>query len=172
MLIVVLGVLLAGYIQPAITSANPSGETGSQAMSKDVELSPALKTAEKASRPTQRELNLDVKPIVEMPSRAKLKGQDKGYPMKVIATAYTPKCGNGDGLTATGTKARPGVIAVDPTIIPYGTQVYIDGYGYFSAEDTGGLIKGNRIDIYMESVKAAKQFGKQELTIWVCGKEK
>ena len=65
------------------------------------------------------------------------------------------KCTDGDGITATGTKATEGrTIAVDPEVIPYGTVVIIDGHTYV-AEDCGGAIKGNKIDIYMDSHRDA-----------------
>ena len=65
--------------------------------------------------------------------------------MSVVATAYT-----GDGITSTGTKPKWGTIAVDPSVIPYGTKVYIPQFGQtFIAEDCGGAIKGNKIDIYI-----------------------
>ena len=69
------------------------------------------------------------------------------------------KCTDGDGITATGTKATEGrTIAVDPEVIPYGTIVIIDGHTYV-AEDCGGAIKGNKIDIYMDSHRAALEAG-------------
>ena len=65
------------------------------------------------------------------------------------------KCTDGDGITATGTKATEGrTIAVDPEVIPYGTIVIIDGHTYV-AEDCGGAIKGNKIDIYMDNHRDA-----------------
>lgn len=70
-----------------------------------------------------------------------------------------------------GTTVRPGVIAVDPAVIPLGSRVYIeypDGTGsYAVAEDTGGAIKGNRIDIAMSSVDAAYDFGIQNVKVYV-----
>lgn len=69
-------------------------------------------------------------------------------------------CGKNDRITATGTYAVEGVtIAVDPTIIPYGSMVDIEGIGTFVAEDCGGAIKGNRIDIYFENHADALTFG-------------
>lgn len=66
---------------------------------------------------------------------------------------------DGDGITATGTKAASGrTIAVDPEVIPYGTTVIIDGKTYI-AEDCGGAIKGNRIDIFMNSHEEALKAG-------------
>jgi 3D (Asp-Asp-Asp) domain-containing protein len=65
--------------------------------------------------------------------------------MTVVATAYT-----GDTITSTGTTPKWGTIAVDPTVIPYGTKVYIPQFDkVFIAEDCGGAIKGNKIDIFM-----------------------
>lgn len=74
-------------------------------------------------------------------------------------------CGKTDGITATGTHAIEGVtIAVDPDDIPYGSYVDIEGLGTYIAEDCGGAIKGNRIDIYFDSHEAALKFG--VLTDW------
>ena len=79
-------------------------------------------------------------------------------------TAYCPCsrcCGKSDGITATGTRATAGrTIAVDPRQIPYGTKVIIDGHTYI-AEDCGGGIKGNRIDVFFSSHQEALRFGVQ-----------
>ena len=89
--------------------------------------------------------------------------------MTVTATAYCPclRCTDGDGLTATNTKATAGrTIAVDPRKIPYGTEVIINGNTYI-AEDCGGAIKENRIDIYFDTHEEALQFGIQKLTAYI-----
>lgn len=70
-----------------------------------------------------------------------------------------------DNVTATGKEVRAGIIAVDPDVIPLGTRIEIKDMGFFTAEDTGGKIKGNRIDIYFDSKKEAKEFGKKG--VWV-----
>ena len=73
--------------------------------------------------------------------------------------------------TSTGTIPREGrTIAVDPKVIPYGSIVYIQDYGYFIAEDCGGDIKQNRIDIYTNSHEYAIQQGRKAANIWVLGK--
>ncbi|MFC0270865.1 LysM peptidoglycan-binding domain-containing protein [Metabacillus herbersteinensis] len=89
----------------------------------------------------------------------------------VLATAYTASCEGCSGTTATGVdlKANPDekVIAVDPNVIPLGSKVYVEGYGYATAEDTGGAIKGNRIDVFIPTEGAAISFGKREVNIKV-----
>lgn len=86
------------------------------------------------------------------------------------ATAYNWDCNtcSGSGKTATGynLKANPnGVIAVDPNVIPLGTKVYVEGYGYAVARDTGGNIKGNRIDVHLPSQAAAMRFGSKQVKV-------
>ena len=72
---------------------------------------------------------------------------------------------------STGTTPKEGrTIAVDPKIIPYGSIVYIQDYGYFIAEDCGGAIKQNRIDIFTNSHSYAIQQGKKVASVWILGK--
>lgn len=71
------------------------------------------------------------------------------------------------GITASGTKARPGVVAVDPSVIPLGTKLYIKGYGFAIAEDKGGAIKGNRIDLFMENRNDALNYGMQKAKVYI-----
>ena len=86
-----------------------------------------------------------------------------GKKITVSATAYS-----GDGITATGTVPRWGTIAVDPTIIPYGTKVYIPQFDkYFIAEDCGGGIRGNKIDIFMNSESQCNNWGKRSIDIYI-----
>lgn len=90
--------------------------------------------------------------------------------VEVTATAYCPCemcCGKSDRITATGTVAKEGrTIAVDPAIIPYGTEVEINGVTYI-AEDCGGAIDGYDIDIFFDSHEEALEFGIQELTAYI-----
>lgn len=83
--------------------------------------------------------------------------------LTVKAYAYT-----GGGYTATGTKAKYGTLAVDPKVIPYGTKVYIKELDkVFTAEDCGGGIKGNKVDIYMNSESACRNWGVRTITLQI-----
>jgi 3D (Asp-Asp-Asp) domain-containing protein len=82
------------------------------------------------------------------------------------ATAYTLECGNGDGYTATMTVPEEGrTIAVDPSVIPLGSRVYVEGRGWHKAEDTGGAIKGEIVDIYMEDLEDALSWGRRNVRV-------
>ena len=121
-------------------------------------------------------------PVIE----DRLRGEDKpaegcavldiGEPLgEFTLTAYCPCmkcCGKTDGITATGTTAAEGrTIAVDPRVIPYGSAVtlyFVDGTSHtYTAEDCGGAIKGNRLDIYFDDHQAALQFGVQSAMVYV-----
>lgn len=70
-----------------------------------------------------------------------------------------------NNVTAIGEEVRVGIIAVDPDVIPLGTRIEIKDMGFFTAEDTGGKIEGNRIDIYFDSKKEAQEFGRKG--VWI-----
>lgn len=95
--------------------------------------------------------------------------------MQVVATAYHNSDAGCNAYTATGTLARVGAIAVDPSVIPYGTRMFIvtnDGayiYGIAVAEDCGGAIDGNRVDLYFDTVAECWAFGIREATIYFLG---
>ncbi len=71
------------------------------------------------------------------------------------------------GVTASGTKAKPGTIAADTSQYPFGTVMYIPGYGYGRVEDRGSAITGNHIDLFFKSHKQALHWGKQTLPVQV-----
>lgn len=77
------------------------------------------------------------------------------------------------GITKTGTRAKVGTIAVDPKVIPLGTEVYIEGlggaknYGKGKAEDIGGAIKGNIIDLYFDTHAETIQWGRQQVKVYI-----
>jgi len=73
------------------------------------------------------------------------------------------------GRTASGLPVGVGVIAVDPTVIPLGTRVFVPGYGAAVAADVGSAIRGNIIDLWMPSTAAARAWGRRTVTITVYG---
>ncbi|MBC7340849.1 MAG: 3D domain-containing protein [Clostridia bacterium] len=77
------------------------------------------------------------------------------------ATAYT-HTGN---RTATGTWPEVGTVAVDPKVIPLGTRLWVEGYGWGTALDTGRLIRGRRIDVFMPSRAEALEWGRKRVRV-------
>jgi len=100
--------------------------------------------------------------------------------IKMSATAYDAtfeSCGKHPddpqyGITYSGLKVRPGIVAVDPRVIPLGTWLYVEGYGEALAADIGGAIKGNKIDLYYESPSDVKKFGRRPVKVYVLDKPK
>jgi 3D (Asp-Asp-Asp) domain-containing protein len=89
--------------------------------------------------------------------------------LSMVATAYTAGCAgcSGTGMTASGRPAGHGVVAVDPRVIPLGARMYIPGYGHAVAGDTGGAIRGNRIDLGFNSNSQAVQFGRRAVVVYL-----
>lgn len=79
---------------------------------------------------------------------------------------YEHICGTGDGLTATGLPVTPGIAAVDPSVIPLGSTLIIDGQQYLAA-DTGGAVIGQTVDIAVASHQEAIAFGVQLAQVWL-----
>lgn len=94
-----------------------------------------------------------------------------GKTMQMEATAYTAYCNGCSGVTRTGIdlRANPNqkVVAVDPNVIPLGTRVHVEGYGEAIAGDTGGAIKGNKIDLYVQTKDEAYTFGRQQVEVTI-----
>lgn len=94
-----------------------------------------------------------------------------GETFEVTATAYTAECDGCSGTTYTGVdlKNNPDkkVIAVDPDVIPLGTKVYVEGYGYAVAEDIGSAIKGNKIDLHVPTKEEAYSWGVQTVNVTI-----
>lgn len=87
------------------------------------------------------------------------------------ATAYAPNTWDGhsfiDDATASGMKAEYGVVAVDPRVIALGTRLFIEGYGYAIAGDTGGAIKGKRIDLCFGTYEECVKFGRRKVMVYI-----
>ena len=80
----------------------------------------------------------------------------------MVSTAYAIH-----GTTATGLRTRRGICATDPRVIPLGTQLDVPGYGRCVAADTGSDIKGNRIDVWLPTVREALQWGFKTVTVTI-----
>ena len=104
--------------------------------------------------------------------------------IKMEATAYSAcyedtgkRPGDPDfGITASGMVAQRGVVAIDPRVIPFGTRLYIESldnetkdYGYAIAGDTGGAIKGNRIDLFFNTRDEVNNFGRRDVKVYILG---
>lgn len=125
----------------------------------------------------------EVKAVGTKGGKVTEKGDDFSY-SKVItcnATAYDlsfQSCGKspgqkGYGITASGTHAQYGTVAVDPKVIPLGTRMFIESsdgsfiYGYCVAEDTGGAIKGNKVDLFFNTNSECMQFGRRSVNVYI-----
>ena len=136
-----------------VSQSNQS-KTTSTNNSKDTSVSSSKATSETTSKTTSETTS-----------------KPNGKELYVTATAYTPNCSGCSGVTATGinVKANPNMklIAVDPSVIPLGSRVWVEGYGEAIAADTGGAIKGHKIDVLMSSDAAARQWGRKTVKVIV-----
>lgn len=99
-----------------------------------------------------------------LPSRG---GYQRLRMINMVATGYSPHEGNGRGICATGMRAGYGVVAVDPRVIRLHSRLYIEGYGYAVAGDTGGAIKGCRVDLGHNTFREANNVGRKHVKVWV-----
>ncbi len=109
-------------------------------------------------------------------AEASSEGFEYKYVVECLATAYDPspeENGGYAGQSATGVPLQKGVIAVDPKVIPLGSRVYVEAvdgswsYGYAVAADTGGAIKGNRVDLLFLTKSECYQFGRRKCKVYV-----
>ena len=132
---------------------------GSQILSSDVVVEPITEVREVGS-----------KVIADQIPAGEFKGEEVVAVYIMEATAYDPTAGS---KTAMGTKARVGAVAVDPRVIKLGSRLYVESmdgwpsYGYATAEDTGGAIKGKRIDLFFNSNAQALRFGRRNVKVYV-----
>lgn len=89
------------------------------------------------------------------------------YATPMLVTAYTRYDEGCTDYTYRGTYLRKGLVAVDPDVIPLGTKLYVPGYGEAIADDIGGAIIGNRIDLAMDTLDEAFAWGKRDVTVYV-----
>jgi len=90
-----------------------------------------------------------------------------GRSLTMSASAYTAYDDGNSHYTFGGSLVRKGIVAVDPNVIPLGTRLFIPGYGYAIADDIGGSIKGNKIDLAFDNRSEALQFGRQRIAVYI-----
>lgn len=131
----------------------------------------SLKSEKVTKEPTTKVVAVGTKVVTASVSRSNAAAPAGGKEFYVTATAYTPYCNGCSGISAAGVNLRSNpdlkLIAVDPSIIPLGTKVWVEGYGYAIAGDTGGAIKGNKIDILMQTKQQAYSWGRKKVRIKV-----
>lgn len=131
-------------------------------------------TSEKTVKnPVNQVIEKGTKPINTVNTEVGNLSYNKKISMK--ATAYTAgpestgkRPGDaGYGITASGIKAQRGVVAVDTSVIPFGTKLYIEGYGCAVAGDTGSAIKGNKIDVFVNTYNEAMNWGVRTVNVYI-----
>lgn len=134
------------------------------------EVAKELKSEEVIKEPTTKVVSVGTKVVTANVSRNDAP-ETSSKEFYATATAYTPYCNGCSGFSATGINLRASsdlkVIAVDPDIIPLGTKVWVEGYGYAIAGDTGGSIKGNKIDVLVQTKSEAYKWGRKKVLVKV-----
>lgn len=127
-----------------------------------------------SKNPINKILDIGTLVAVERPSRGSSSDQDFEHSSVISceSTAYTSDRGDSGTVTATGTTVRRNpdgysTVAVDPRVIPLGTKLYIEGYGLAIAEDTGGAILGNKVDVYVNSYDEAVNWGRRQVNVYI-----
>lgn len=138
-----------------------TGDTGSELSKENVFAEPKVRPKNPAIdfRITPQESRMNERPFAD-PSLEVL-----GEPRDFSATAYALR-----GLTRSGIYVRPGVIAADPRVLPLGSVVQIKAgvwSGVYIVEDTGRLIKGNIIDVWLPTTREAMQFGRRNIKLHI-----
>jgi uncharacterized protein YabE (DUF348 family) len=146
-----------GLLQVQTTSVYRDGKKTSQTVKKKVVRKPVDELVEVGAKPVPVVHQYTLSSRSSSPSAGVVQSA-----MTVLATAYTA-----GGITASGRPAQPGVVAVDPSVIPLGTRLYIPGIGDVIAADTGGAIIGRHIDICMSSESAAAAWGERTITVYI-----
>jgi 3D (Asp-Asp-Asp) domain-containing protein len=160
--------------QVKLSSAGTAGEKLTRYVVRYEDGKPVKRTAigsEVAKKPVNK--------VVSIGSRGRYTSRGEFHTRRMLsmwATAYEPgprSCGRyASGRTSCGLRAGYGVVAVDPRVIPMGSNLYIEGYGYAVAGDRGTSIKGNRIDLGFATVREALNFGSKRVVVHVLGQKR
>src|SRR5690625_943793 len=162
------------------TKSEPTKETNEKSekqtenkSEKQTEKKSEKKTENKSEKKTENksEKKTEQKTVENKSEEKSEKTSNSGQSMTMEATAYTAQCDGCTGITATGidlnANSNKKVVAVDPSVIPLGSRVHVEGYGEAIAGDTGGAIKGDRIDVHLPTKDAALGFGRQSVNVTV-----
>lgn len=142
---------------------------GTKAIPKPTVVAKAATTTTSKSKTTPKTVKVNTK-TKNVASKAGVDFEYKKMIKNVSMTAYSSEEPGIGTRTASGTRVTEGrTIAVDPNVIPIGWWVYIEGLGFRRAEDTGGAIKGNKVDVYYDSLSHARNFGRKSRTVYVIG---
>ena len=135
------------------------------------EITRTLQSENVVAKAENKVIAVGTKVVTASVSRSNSAAPASGKEFYVTATAYTPFCNGCSGITATGINLRANselkLIAVDPSVIKLGSKVWVEGYGYAIAGDTGGAIKGNKIDILVQTKAQASAWGRKKVRIKV-----
>lgn len=147
------------------TSA-PQTETKQEAVQKE---QPKQETVQQQPKQETKAAAETSVPTEEKAVQSNTNNQQASKELTVTATAYTANDGGISGVTATGVDLNKNpnakVIAVDPNVIPLGSKVYVEGYGEATAADTGGAIKGNKIDVFVPNKSDASNWGVKTVNV-------
>ncbi|MFD1036982.1 LysM peptidoglycan-binding domain-containing protein [Virgibacillus byunsanensis] len=133
----------------------------------------AVATTSNENQPDNNESTQNTEQTSESPEPNNQENPE-GKTITVSATAYTAGCDGCSGITSTGVNLNENpnakVIAVDPSVIPLGSEVYVEGYGYATAADIGSAIKGNKIDLHVPTKDEAFSWGVRTVNVTILNK--
>lgn len=153
-----------GILRQVIKTSKVGGEISDQQVQSSFEFkTPKKEVILQNSKPVPKVKVVIQNPIAVAEAGPELAKMNIKVTLNVEATAYT-YTGN---KTATGVEPREGLIAVDPKVIAMGSKVYVEGYGYAIAADTGGAILGNRIDVFFPTLRQCIDWGRKPVHIYV-----
>lgn len=137
---------------------------------KDAAANKSQLAADQKTTPVAKPTVTAAPPKTTAPAVNNTPSRGSGRTLTMLATAYDPgPASNGKwaGISYLGTPLHYGIVAVDPNVIPLGSRLYIEGYGEGYAADTGGAIKGNRIDLCFDTYEEAINFGMKNVTVTI-----
>jgi 3D (Asp-Asp-Asp) domain-containing protein len=150
------------------TEQKPAAETAQPKQEAVQKEQPKQEPVQEQQQPKQEAKAVEAK---QQPVQSNTNQQEPKKQLTMTATAYSANDGGISGVTATGVDLNKNpdakVIAVDPSVIPLGSKVYVEGYGVATAADTGGAIKGNKIDVFVAKKSDANNWGVRTVNVKV-----